>query len=91
MYEIKIGREIRNGVLHIVVALVLAYTLFPTLFYSATAIILLIIGIAREIYQKLRGKKQPLYIHILDSISFAFGGLLYVYLREKFKIKPDEL
>ncbi len=91
-YEIRLKREIWNNLLHIIVGGALAFVFIPTSILIVSVSVLGVAAIVREVLQsKVRGKKQPMYIHILDVLGFMFGAAIWVYIREKRKIKPDEL
>lgn len=90
-YEIRLKRELWNGLLHIVIGTVFAFVIVPT--YSLIVICSTTgaIGLSREILQKLRKKEQPIYIHIIDVAGFIAGGLLWIAIRELFNINADSL
>ena len=90
-YPIKTGREIVNSILHIIIGGVIAYVILPTSTFIISMSVAGGVAIIREVLQRLRGKKQPMYIHIIDVAGFIFGAAIWVYVRDKKKIKPDEL
>ena len=90
-YEIRFWREVLNTLLHIFVGMVIAHTFLPYLAVWWIVPILLLLGAGREYWQHKRGKIQPLYIHIIDAVGFAFGGLLWWVLITHFGINVDLL
>jgi len=90
-YEIRLGREIRNGSLHIGAGAVIAHTLIPYLDWYWIVTILLMLGAAREYWQYRRGKIQPMYIHIIDTLTFGLGGLSWYYVKKRLNVNVDEL
>ena len=90
-YEIRFGREIINTSLHIIVGGIIAHTFLPYLPIIWIIIILLLLGAGREYWQHIRGKIQPLYIHIIDAIGFPIGGLIWWLITMHFGINVDVL
>jgi len=90
-YEIRLKRELWNSFLHIVVGGILVYVIVPTYDLMVILIVAFTIGLARELLQFFRKKKQPLIIHIIDIAGFMFGGLLWYGIREIFNINADLL
>ena len=90
-YEIRLKREIWNSLLHILIGGVFVYAIVPTYDLIVLLAVACIIGLARELLQYLRKKKQPLLIHIIDVAGFIFGGLTWYWIREIFNINADVL
>ena len=90
-YPIRLKRELWNSLLHIIMGGILAYVFLPTYSLITILIFLIIIGLIREYMQVVRKKFQPLYIHFLDMLGFAFGGLLWFLTNIIFNINPDVL
>lgn len=90
-YEIRFGREVWNSILHIVVGAVVAHTFLAYMPIWAILGILLFIGAGREYWQHARGKIQPWYIHLNDTVTLALGGLIWWLVITSFHINVDIL
>lgn len=90
-YEIRVGREIRNGSLHVGLGAAFTHTFLPYLPAWAIIMMLILMGAGREYWQRRRGKIQPFYIHVIDTLTFGLGGLVWWGVKRKFKIDVDEL
>jgi len=90
-YEIRLGREIINQSLHIIVGAVVAHTFLAYLNIWFIVLILLIAGTIREVWQSLRGKIQPLYIQVIDIATLILGGVLWYAAINIFNINVDLL
>ena len=90
-YEIKLGREIINNILHIIVGAIIAHTFLAYLPIYYILGILLIIGAGREYWQYRKGKIQPLYIHIIDTVTLTLGGLLWFLVITYFNLNINKL
>ena len=90
-YEIKLGREIINQSLHIIVGAVVAHTFLAYLSILLIIPILLLLGLIREVWQIKRGKIQPIWIQLLDSFTLMLGGVLWYAIINMFNINVDLL
>jgi len=90
-YEIRFWREVLNSFLHIVVGAVVAHTFLAYLPLWALLTILLVIGAGREYWQYRRGKRQPWWIHLNDTLTLALGGLIWYLVITHFGINVDIL
>jgi hypothetical protein len=90
-YEIRLGREIWNGLLHIIVGGIIAHVFLAYLSIWWIIPILLLLGAGREYWQYKRGKIQPLYIQIIDTLTLALGGILWWLVITHFNINVDIL
>lgn len=90
-YEIRLGREIINNTMHIIVGAIIAHTFLAYLSIVYITVILLMIGAGREYWQYRKGKIQPLYIHIIDTLTIALGGIIWFLIITHFHINIDTL
>lgn len=90
-YEIRLGREIINGILHLIVGAIVAHTFLAYLPIIYILLILLLMGAVREYWQYRRGKEQPWWIHTIDTITIALGGLIWFLVIINFGINVDIL
>ena len=90
-YEIRLGREIINNLLHLIVGAVVAHVFLAYLPLWALLGILLLLGAGREYWQHARGKIQPWWIHTIDTVTLALGGLVWFLLITYFNINVDIL
>jgi len=91
IYEIRFWREVLNGALHVIVGAVLAHTFLAYIPIWAILLVLLVLGAGREYWQFRRGKIQPLYIHVIDTLTLVLGGLVWFLLITYFNINVDIL
>ena len=91
IYEIRFWREVLNGILHVIVGAVLAHTFLAYIPIWAILLVLLVLGAGREYWQFRRGKIQPLYIHIIDTLTLMLGGLAWFLIITYFNINVDIL
>ena len=90
-YKIKLGREIINGILHIVVGIVITHTFLSPLSLWKILLILFLLGMVREFWQYKRNKIQPLYIQIIDVITIVIGGIIWWIIINYYNIQVDLL
>lgn len=92
-YEIRFWREVRNQLLHIIIGMADTYTYFADGSSNAlikSQVMLAFGGIYREVQQEKRGKKQPLWVHVMDVLAINLGGWLMWLIIKHEIIKPDE-
>ena len=90
-YKIRTGREIKNNIYHVLFGAALAFVMVPVYGFWIMVLSIGVFGIARELLQYWRKKKQPLYIQIIDAAGFFVGGGLWYAIREIFNINADIL
>lgn len=90
-YKFELGKEILNFLLHVLVGGIVAHTFLVYLPLVWIIILLIIIGAGREIWQNLKGKKQPWWISTIDSLSFGLGGYLWWLIINHFNINAGFL
>lgn len=91
VYEIKLKREIWNGLLHIIVGAVVTHTFLSYLPIWLIVMILIVIGSIREYWQYKRNKIQPFYIQLIDVLTLVIGGLIWYCVVIYFHINVDIL
>jgi hypothetical protein len=90
-FEFKIGAEIRNFLLHVLVGGIIAHTFLPYLPVLWILLILVTIGAGREAWQNLRGKIQPWWMSTVDALSFGLGGYIWWIIVTTYNINVDFL
>jgi len=90
-YEIKFWREVKNGLLHLVLGAVVTHAFFPYVSLLLIIILLFALGCFREVWQYIRNKEQPLYIQIIDIVTIALGGVIWYWAIVYFNINVDLL
>ena len=90
-FQFKFWVEVRNTLLHILVGGVVAHTFLPYLSLWLILLILFALGAGREVWQNLRGKIQPIWMSMIDAISFSVGGYVWWYIVTYYNINIDLL
>ena len=90
-YPITLKGEIRNGLLHLCLGFLIAYTMLPTSIFWIMLLVAGVYGMLRELFQFIREKEQPLYIIVIDVIGVALGSGIWYIIREIFNINADIL
>ena len=90
-YPSTLGRELKNSFLHLLVGMIVCFTLIPTLSFYWMLLGAGIYGALREFFQWLRKKKQKPYIILIDVLGIALGSGIWYLIREIFQINVDLL
>lgn len=90
-FEFLFWKEVWNTFGHILFSVAFTHVLVPYLALIPILILLFLIGFSREIWQNVRGKYQPFWISMVDSISFPVGGLIWWLIIATYNINIDFL
>lgn len=90
-YEIRLGREIINNLLHLIIGAAVAHTFLAYLPVWLILAVLLLAGAGREYWQHARGKIQPWWVHTIDTVTIALGGLIWWLIITHFNVNIDLL
>ena len=90
-YPITLKGELLNQSGHIVLGFIVTHSYLAYEVWYVIAGFLLLSGIHREWKQHKRNKRQPWWIHIIDTITIALGGLLWYGIKTYFNINVDVL
>ncbi len=90
-YPITLKGELLNQFGHIVLGFIVTHSYLSYLSWYVIGILLLLSGAHREYKQHKRNKRQPWWIHIIDMVTIALGGLLWYGIKTYFNINVDML